>query len=128
MADQQPQLLAQHVFNAFPLAQSGSGTRQTLRYIGDMNTDGYSILIFPEGERRNEGQMLRFRAGVGMIAARLDLPVIPVRIEGLDKVLHRSMKWPKRGPVRVAFGAPMRLIGEDYSNLAQQVETAVKRL
>ena len=115
-------------FNAFPLAQSGSGTRQTLRYIGDMNREGYSLLIFPEGERRDEGKMLPFRPGVGMIAARLDLPVIPVRIEGLDRVLHRTMKWPKRGPVRVAFGAPMRLAGEEYPELARQVEDAVRRL
>jgi long-chain acyl-CoA synthetase len=115
-------------FNAFPLAQGGTGTRQTLRYIGDVTADGYSILIFPEGERHDEGAMARFRPGVGMIAARLDLPVIPVRLEGLDKVLHRTMRWPKRGPVRVAFGAPMTLSGDDYQALAGQVEEAVRRL
>ena len=54
--------------------------------------------------------------------------MVPVRIEGLDKVLHPKMKWPKRGPVRVAFGAPLRLTGEDYPALAKQVEDAVKRL
>jgi long-chain acyl-CoA synthetase len=117
-------------FNAFPMSQGGSGTRQTMRYIGDVTRDGYSVLIFPEGERRAEadGELAPFRAGVGMIGARLDLPVIPVRIEGLDKVLHKKMKWPKRGPVRVAFGAPVRLVGEDYPALAARVEDAVRRL
>jgi long-chain acyl-CoA synthetase len=115
-------------FNAFPLAQSGAGTRQTLRYIGDLNREGYSLLIFPEGERRDEGQMLKFRPGVGMIAARLGLPVVPVRLRGLDKVLHRTMRWPKRGPVRVSFGPPLRLEGEDYAELAERVEEAVNRL
>ena len=38
-------------FNAFPLTQGGAGTRQTLRYIGELVGDGYSILIFPEGRR-----------------------------------------------------------------------------
>jgi long-chain acyl-CoA synthetase len=115
-------------FNAFPLAQSGAGTRQTLRYVGDVAAGGYSILIFPEGVRHNEGEMAPFRPGVGMIAARLDLPVVPVRLEGLDKVLHKTMRWPKRGPARVAFGAPLRLTGEDYGALAKQVEEAVKGL
>jgi len=69
-----------------------------------------------------------FRPGVGMIAARLDLPVVPVRLEGLDKVLHPRMRWPRRGPVRVAFGAPLTLTGEDYPSLAKQVEDAVKGL
>ena len=115
-------------FNAFPLPQREAGTRQALRYMGDVLGDGYSIIIFPEGERREAGQIAPFRGGIGMIGARLGVPVVPVRIEGLDKVLHPKMRWPKRGPVRVAFGAPMRLTGEDYQALARLVEDAVRTL
>ena len=116
--------LASMFFNAFPLPQREAGTRQTLRYIGDVAGDGYSILIFPEGRREPSP----FRPGVGMIASRLDLPVVPIRIEGLDKVLHSSWRWPKRGPVRIAFGAPLRLEGDDYQALAKRVEDAVRAL
>ena len=56
------------------------------------------------------------------------MPVIPVRLEGLDAVLHHTWKMARPGPVRVAFGAPLRLIGEDYAALAQQVEDAVRQL
>ena len=116
-------------FNAFPLAQSGAGTRQTLRYIGELAGEGYSILIFPEGARHPEREMARFRPGVGMIASRLALPVVPVRLEGLDRVLSPTMRWPKRGPVRVAFGPPLtHLEGEDFPALAAEVEAAVERL
>jgi long-chain acyl-CoA synthetase len=115
-------------FNAFPLAQSGAGTRQTLRYIGELAADGYSVLIFPEGVRHGEGEMARFRPGVGMIAARLALPVVPVRLEGVGKVLHPKWRWPQRGPVRVAFGPPLVLDGDDYAELAQRVENAVRTL
>ena len=115
-------------FNTFPLPQREAGTRQTLRYIGEITADGYSILIFPEGRRTQTGAIDQFRPGVGMIASRLGLPVVPVRIEGLDKVLHQSMRWPKRGPVRVAFGAPLHFTGDDYQQHAAQVERAVQRL
>jgi len=115
-------------FNAFPLPQREAGTRQTLRYIGEITADGYSILIFPEGERHPEGHMDKFRPGVAMISARLDVPVVPVRLEALDSILHPKWKWPKRGPARVAFGAPMRLAGEDYQTLVKQVEDAVRKL
>jgi long-chain acyl-CoA synthetase len=115
-------------FNAFPLPQREAGTRQTLRYIGEVTAGGYSVLIFPEGKRNPEGRMSPFRPGVGMIASRLDVPVVPVRLEGLDQVLDPHWKWPKRGPVRVAFGAPLRLSGDDYPGLTQQVEDAVKAL
>jgi 1-acyl-sn-glycerol-3-phosphate acyltransferase len=63
-----------------------------------------------------------------MIASRLGVPVVPVRLEGLDRVLHPSWKMAKPGRVRVAFGAPMRLAGDDYEALAKQVEEAVKEL
>jgi long-chain acyl-CoA synthetase len=115
-------------FNAFPLPQRETGTRQTLRYIGEVTGDGYSVLIFPEGKRSDRGGVETFRPGIGMMGARLDVPIVPVRLEGLEKVLHPKMRWPKRGPARVTFGAPIRLKGDDYPALAKQVENAVAAL
>jgi long-chain acyl-CoA synthetase len=120
--------LACQFFNAFPIPQREAGTRQTMRYMGEVLADDYSVLIFPEGVRRREGELAPFMPGIGMMGARLGVPVVPVRIEGLDKVLHPKMKWPVRGPVRVAFGAPLKLSGDDYAALAEQVETAVQAL
>ena len=118
--------LASTFFNAFPLPQRETGTRQTLRYIGDLMGEGYSLLIFPEGRRTENGEINRFQPGVGMIASRLDVPVVPVRIEGLDRILHHSWKFPSRGKGRVVFGQPMLLKGNDYAALAARVEEAVK--
>jgi long-chain acyl-CoA synthetase len=120
--------LAALFFNAFPLPQREAGTRQTLRYIGDVLESGYSVLIFPEGRRSLTGDIDQFRPGIGMIASRLGVPVVPVRIEGLDKVLHPDWKMARPGRVRVAFGAPMTFTGDDYEAIAKQVEEAVKRL
>jgi long-chain acyl-CoA synthetase len=115
-------------FNAFPLPQREAGTRQTLRYIGALFAEGYSLLIFPEGKRTSDGQLNPFRGGIGMIGARLDVPVVPVGISGLDKVLHQTWKMAKPGPARIRFGAPLRLRGDDYAALAKQVEDAVRDL
>jgi long-chain acyl-CoA synthetase len=120
--------LASAFFNAFPLPQRETGTRQTLRYIGDLIGGGYSVLIFPEGRRTDAGEIKPFQPGVGMIAARLSVPVVPVRLDGLDRILHHTWKFPVRGTGRVAFGAPMWLKGKDYANLAAEVERAVKQL
>jgi long-chain acyl-CoA synthetase len=120
--------LASMFFNAFPLPQRETGTRQTLKYIGDLVTAGYSILIYPEGRRTNAGEIGRFQPGAAMIAARLGIPVIPVRLEGLEKVLHQQAKFPTPGQARVAFGAPIMLQGNDYAALAGQIEEAVRRL
>jgi long-chain acyl-CoA synthetase len=120
--------LAAFFFNIFPLPQREAGARQTLRYIGEVAGDGFSVLIFPEGVRSESGQIRQFKPGIGMIGSRLGLPIVPVRIDGVDRVLHTSWKWPKPGPVSVTFGAPMRLSGDNYADLAKQVEQAVRDL
>jgi long-chain acyl-CoA synthetase len=120
--------LASMFFNAFPLPQREAGTRQTLRYIGDLLGEGFSVLIFPEGRRTDAGEINRFQPGVGMIASRLAVPVVPVRLEGLDRILHQKAKFPSRGRALVRFGAPMLLTGSDYGELSARVEQAVRDL
>ncbi len=120
--------LAAFFFNAFPLPQREAGTRHTLRYIGDLTAGGWSVLIFPEGVRADTGEMRAFRGGIGMIASRLDIPIVPVKLEGVDRVLHPRARMARPGRIRVAFGAPLVLRGDDYAALAQQVEDAVRAL
>ncbi len=120
--------LAALMFNAFPLPQREAGARQTLRYIGDILGGGFSVLIFPEGHRTESGEIDRFRPGIGMIASRLGVPVVPVRLDGLERVLHHTWRMARPGRVRVAFGAPLTLTGDDYEALARQVEDAVRQL
>lgn len=120
--------LAACFFNIFPIPQREAGARQTLRYIGEVTSDGFSVLLFPEGVRSESGDIKPFRGGIGMIGSRLGLPVVPVRIDGADRVLHSSWKMAKPGPVSVTFGAPMHLSGDNYADLARQVEQAVRDL
>ncbi|MES1258483.1 MAG: 1-acyl-sn-glycerol-3-phosphate acyltransferase, partial [Acidobacteriota bacterium] len=70
----------------------------------------------------------RFQPGVGMLASRLRVPVIPVRLGNLEKVLHKSAKMATPGPAKVKFGAPLQLEGDDYTALAGKIEAAVRAL
>jgi long-chain acyl-CoA synthetase len=115
-------------FGAFPLPQRQAGMRQTIRYIGELVSERLSILIFPEGRHTEHGEINRFEGGVGLIASRLDLPVVPVRLEGVDRVLHTTWKMARPGRVWVKFGPPLRLQGDDYAALARRVEDAVRQL
>jgi long-chain acyl-CoA synthetase len=120
--------LAATFFNAFPLPQREAGARETLRYIGELVGAGMSVLIFPEGKRTQAGEINPFRPGIGMIAARLGVPVVPVRLVGVDKVLHQTWKMARPGRVTVKFGARLVLRGDDYPALTRQVEDAVRAL
>jgi long-chain acyl-CoA synthetase len=120
--------LAAFFFNAFPLPQREAGARQTLKYIGELTGAGWSILIFPEGVRSRTGDIKPFRGGIGMIGSRLDVPVVPVRIDDVDAILPTGSSFARPGKVRVAFGAPLALHGDDYAGLAARVESAVRSL
>ena len=112
----------------FPLPQREAGAREALRYAGDLASDGNCILIFPEGKRTDAGEILPFQPGVGMLASRLRIPVVPVRLEGLERVLHKSAKFPTPGRARVKFGPALRLEGDDYAAMAKRIEEAVAKL
>jgi long-chain acyl-CoA synthetase len=116
------------LFNAFPIPQREMGAGQSIRYMGELTEEGWSILIFPEGDRTHAGELHPFQPGVAMIASHLRLPVVPIRIRGLERVLHRIAKFPTPGRAEVHIGAPIFLSGESFADQAHQVEIAVKAL
>ena len=63
-----------------------------------------------------------------MLASRLHVPVVPVRLKGLDRILHPTWRMARPGRATVTLGPALRLEGQDYTNLAKQVEEAVKAL
>jgi len=115
-------------FNAFPLPQREMGARRTLRYMGSLTDEGLCVLIFPEGDRTHAGELLPFFPGVAMLASRTRVPVVPVRLQGLERVFHRDAHWPTHGPSKVTFGPALLLEGGDYAAEAKKVEDAVRHL
>jgi len=124
--------LASLFFNIFPLPQREAGALEALRYAGRLIGDGWCVLIFPEGDRTDAGEIHTFQPGVGMMASRLQTRVVPVRLEGLDRVLHKTWRMAKPGRARIKFGVPLSLGGghggDDYASLARRVEAAVRDL
>lgn len=121
--------LALVLVNAFPLPRSGTGTRQPMRFAGSLADRGYSILIFPEGRLTRDGAMEPFKPGVGLLAKRLELPVVPIHLDGLFAVLSYRDRWPKAGPVRVAIGKPIHFeASESFEDATARVEAALRRL
>jgi long-chain acyl-CoA synthetase len=76
--------------------------------MGGLVDRGRNILVFPEGERSATGEMLTFKEGLGIMVTELDIPVVPIKIKGLERVFPRGAGWPKRGIVTVVFGKPLR--------------------
>ena len=88
------------LFNVFPLPQQ-SGVRESFAYAGESVDRGYSVLVFPEGVRTADGKPCPFRSGIGMLAARLDIPVVPMRIDGLYDMKMAGRKIARPGQLTV---------------------------
>ena len=117
--------------NAFPFsrATSAGAVRAGMEYCEGLIDRGWSVLLFPEGTRSATGDMGRFKAGVGMLAARTGVPVVPAYLEGLHHVLPKGQSIPHPGRIAVRFGRPLSFgPGAPHSEAAQAIEEAVRSL
>ncbi|MFZ0314617.1 MAG: AMP-binding protein [Candidatus Korobacteraceae bacterium] len=94
------------LFDVFPLPQQ-SGVRESFAYAGESVDRGYSVLVYPEGVRTPDGKPSPFRSGLGMLAARLNVPVLPLRIDGLYEMKMAGHKIARPGQLTVVIGKPM---------------------
>ena len=96
-------------FHVFPLPRK-SGFRRSFAYAAECVERGLSVLVFPEGVRAPRGQMYMssFKTGIGVLASELDIPVIPVRLDGLYELKRRQQYFAPKDMVSVTFGAPLR--------------------
>ena len=70
---------------------------------------GKVLNIYPEGERGFDGKLHPFKKGAAILATELDLPIVPVAIDGLFKVWPRNTMRIRPAKVKIRFGAPMKL-------------------
>jgi long-chain acyl-CoA synthetase len=100
------------LFNVFPLPQQ-TGFRESFAYAGESIDRGFSLLVFPEGRRTQDGGMAPFRAGIGLLVKNLGVPVIPIRIDGLFELKQSGRKIAPAGTVRVTIGPPVHFDAKD---------------
>ena len=76
--------------------------RTVLRLLGE----GKAVLMLPEGTRSRDGKLQEARAGIGMVVARANATILPMRIFGTDRALPRGASVPRPVQVTVVFGEP----------------------
>jgi long-chain acyl-CoA synthetase len=94
------------LFNIFPLPRLG-GFRRSFEHAGRALDRGYSVLIFPEGQRSNNGTLQPFRSGIGLLAQQAETAVLPVALLGLGDVKRTGGHWFRSGRLAVRVGDPI---------------------
>ncbi|MGA8871440.1 MAG: 1-acyl-sn-glycerol-3-phosphate acyltransferase, partial [Candidatus Acidiferrales bacterium] len=95
------------VYNVFPLPRH-AGFRKSFAFAGDLIDRGWNVLVFPEGERARTTRMNPFRAGIGLLATRLGVPVVPMRFDGVAEAREKGKHIVAPGKIKVWIGAPVR--------------------
>ena len=116
------------LLNLFPLPRE-AGFRQSFAYAGEAVDRRYSVLVFPEGRHTVDGKVNPFRAGIGLLANNLNIPVLPMRIVGMFEVKQAGKKFARPGKIGVRIGRPMRFAaGSDPAQIARELQRAVAEL
>ena len=77
LADRASYWLLVSIYNVFPLPLR-AGFRKSFAFAGELIDRGWSVLVFPEGVLTRDGKLSPFRAGIGLLATRLNVPVVPL--------------------------------------------------
>ena len=96
--------MARHIFID---RSSRVSSMESIRKAESILKDGMSVIIFPEGTRTPDGKMGRFKRGAFLISQELQLPILPVTIDGNYDVMSRHAKTVTWHPVHMTVHEPI---------------------
>ena len=107
----QPVKLIMESFGCFPVHQ-GVADRKTIRLMEQYVNDGFALVIFPEGQRSLNAELIQALHGAALIAQRTGAFILPVGITGTENL--KGWNWIfKRPEITVNFGQPFQLPSND---------------
>jgi long-chain acyl-CoA synthetase len=101
-------LVVTALFNVFPLPQT-SGFRKSFAHAARAMDRGYNVMVFPEGRRSNDENLLPFMTGAGLLWADLRCRALPVYLGGLGELKRTEERWFRSQKLFVHVGEPIDL-------------------
>jgi len=99
---------------------------ETIRKAKTSLTNGVSLVVFPEGARTFTGHMGYFKKGAFQLADDLQLPVVPVTIDGSFEILPRTGKWIHRYRMILTIHEPILPKSKGVENVRETMDEAYK--
>ena len=118
------------VYGAFPIDRT-RGAKGAVDKARELLSEGWSIVVFPEGTRSPDGHLQRFRHGAARLALETGAGLAPIAIVGAFQAMPKGRFWPRSGrpPVTVRYGEPFwPQEGETHQDLSRRMTQAVTQL
>lgn len=124
-----------NLIGAIPVDRSGN-TAPALNRCKECLNDGYSLIVFPEGARARDGNLLPFKSGVAVLSAETGKAIIPIGISGGYEIFPRSRKIPRffnfkkmrKFSLRITFGKPIYPNGNDVRQATDKLRDEIAYL
>jgi 1-acyl-sn-glycerol-3-phosphate acyltransferase len=119
-----------------PVDRDGGTSLDAIKRVLRSLSHDRAVIVFPEGTRSLDGELQEPKAGVGFIACKAQVPVVPARIFGSFEAFGRSGKLRPGSPVSVTYGRPLAPADYDhpadgkerYSKTAGRIMDAISRI
>lgn len=116
-------------FGAFPIKREAfdmQGIKEALRRLKAHQ----GVVMFPQGGRRSDDlDASEIKSGVGFLAVKAQVPIVPALIIGSDKAMPKGAKAISRARITVVFGDPIYINStHSYQEIADHVREAMKAL
>ena len=111
------------LYGAYPVRR-GMGDRQALKAAMSFLEKGWAAGLFLDGTRTADGRIDNPRPGAAWIAAKMQVPLLPVCLWGTQHITERGKIRPKPVPITIRIG---ELIPPPASTQREQLETATSR-
>lgn len=90
--------------------------------------DGTPVMIFPEGTRSADGELLPFKEGAFRLAIETQTPILPVALAGTRRCRPKGALWFGRAHARARVLEPISTAGLSLADLQQLIEEARRRI
>ncbi len=102
--------------------------QETIEHARHTLIDGTSLVVFPEGSRTYTGKMRPFKKGAFQLADELQLPIVPLTIDGSFEILPRTSKFIKRHRMTLTMHAPIYPQGQGLEDIKETMEKAYQAI
>ncbi|GMQ81444.1 MAG: lysophospholipid acyltransferase family protein [Rhodothermia bacterium] len=95
---------------------------ESIKTAGEHIRSGTSVIIFPEGARTYQKELIPFQRGAFLLALEAGVPIVPVTILDAYRLFNEKTRLARPGIVRVVIGKPIPLAGLSRSDLPELMD------
>lgn len=121
-------LLCEILFNIFPFSRK-KNLLESIRRCESVISSGNHVFMYPESKRSTTGEIIDFKSGIGILIQKAKVPVVPIHIDGMFKILKKGEIIPNFGKVVVKIGDPIFFDNsKSYFEISQSLKKIVQDL